>query len=64
MVKKITVKPILTDKQIANKEGHSFTEKDFTQIIDYDCDVYRLEDGKERLLLSFRKNVIPKKNML
>lgn len=60
-IKKIIVKPIMTDEQIAEKEGHYFTEKDFKQIIKTNCDVYREdEEGKQYLLLSLRKRVIPK----
>lgn len=58
MVKRLIVKQVLTDEEIEEKEGYSFTDTDFNEIIDYDCDVYRLDGDKEILLLSFRKNVI------
>lgn len=60
MVKKIIVKPVLSDVEISQKEG-DFFNIDKLDIINYDCDVYRLLDGVEKLLLSFRKKVIPKK---
>jgi len=62
MVKKIIVKKIISDENIKNKEGEYFPESFYNKkdryIIDYDCDVYT-NSGK--LLLKFRKNVIPPK---
>ncbi len=37
------------------------TEKNFPQIIDENCDVYYLENGKKKTLARFRKKVIPQK---
>ena len=56
----IEVYPILTDDEISKKEGSYFPETHYKQIIKDDCDVYGiLEDGTKKLLLKFRKNVIP-----
>lgn len=60
MVKKIVVKPIATDAEFAKYEGTWFEEDAVDQIIREDADVYALEDGKERLLGKFRKDVLPK----
>ncbi len=57
MVKKITVSKIMTDNEIASKEGEHFDEKHYKIIVDKDADVYTT-DGK--LLLKLRKNVFPK----
>jgi hypothetical protein len=60
-VKKIVVKPILSDKEMEEKEGKYCTEKDITKVYDEDIDVYTENtEGKEILLAKFRKNVIPK----
>lgn len=59
-VKKIIVKKLMSDEQIASKEGEYFPEsyyKNNGHIINFDCDVYK-DTGE--LLLKFRKNVIPK----
>lgn len=58
VVKVITVKKIMTDAEIANKEGYFMTEDDFPQVITEDADVYSEdENGTRKLLLKFRKNV-------
>ena len=59
-IKKIIVKKLMSDEEIASKEGEYFTEsyyKNNGHIINFDCDVYK--DSGE-LLLKFRKNVILK----
>lgn len=54
--------PIISDKKIADLEGHYFPEETFPIIVKSNVDVYRLdENGKEHLLLKLRKKVIPKK---
>ena len=58
MVKTIHVSKIMSDEEIANREGEYFDEEHFDHIVDEDADVYT-DDGK--LLLKLRKNVIPKK---
>jgi len=59
-IKIIKVKQILSDVELAKKEGEYFPESHYTKIIKTNCDVYGiLEDGTEKLLLKFRKNVIP-----
>ena len=61
MVKKIIVKPILSDEEFGKKyEGTWFNEDFVDQIIDFDADVYAEEPNGERLLGKFRKAVIPK----
>ena len=64
-VKKIVVKPILSKDDFAKKyEGTWFDEKAVKTVVDYDADIYRLEeDGKEYLLAKFRKKVIPKETV-
>jgi hypothetical protein len=60
-VRKIVVKPKYSNEYMKSKEGEYFEANDYDEIVNYDCDVYRLDDkGKEHLLLRFRKNVIPK----
>lgn len=56
-IKKLIVKPCMSDANIAQMEGEHFDQTYFDTIIDYDADVYTI-DGK--LLLKFRKNVISK----
>ena len=57
-MKVITVKKILSDDEIAAKEGYFMTEEDFPQVISEDVDVYRInEKGERKLLLKFRKGV-------
>ena len=62
-VKLLIVKPILTKEEIKEKEGDYFDEYHYTKhnkVITNDTDVYGLEeDGTKKLLLKFRKNVIP-----
>jgi len=62
-VKLLTVKPILSKDKIKDKEGDYFDESHYTKhhkVITTDTDVYGLEeDGTKKLLLKFRKNVIP-----
>ena len=62
-IKKIIVKKIMTDKEIAAKEGEyidfsHYTQPGFKGVIKEDIDVYT-DTGE--LLLKFRKNVISKK---
>ena len=57
MVKRITVSKIMSDNEIASKEGDHFDEKHYKIIVNEDADVYT-NDGK--LLLKLRKNVFPK----
>jgi hypothetical protein len=64
MTKIIYVKPIITDEKLDKMEGDNIPESHYKQIIDYDCDVYCITDpskptDKSKLLLKFRKNVIP-----
>ena len=58
--KKLIVKKLFTDKEMKEREG-TFVSKDeiVHPIIETNTDVYRIdEDGKEVLLLKFRKNKI------
>jgi hypothetical protein len=59
-VKVYTVKKDMTDESLEKKLGTLLTDKSYSTIVDHDADVYT-EDGK--LLLRFRKNVLPKKNI-
>jgi hypothetical protein len=56
MVKKITVSKLINDKEFSKNAGKFFN--DFKSLINYDCDIYK-DNGK--LLLKFRKGLIPKK---
>ena len=59
-VKVIMAKKLLSDKFMKSKEGDYFDEKDYNEIVDYDCDCYYLDEtGKKKLLFKFRKNVFP-----
>lgn len=59
-IKIIEVKPIMTDEELEKKEGEYFPENHYNKIINHNCDVYGiLEDGTKKLLLKFRKGVIP-----
>lgn len=65
MVKELLVSQIMTDDQIADREGEYFPQSHYHTIITEDCDVYKkIKKGnkyiKGDLLLKFRKNVIPK----
>lgn len=62
-IKKILVESIMTDEKIASMEGMYFPESHYKKIIKTDCDVYGLnkQTGKKKLLLKFRKKVIPNK---
>lgn len=59
----IILKPILSNEEIKNKEGHYFSEDYYTKhnkIVNTNTDVYGIEtDGSKKLLFKFRKNVIP-----
>lgn len=58
----ITVKKILSDDEIAAKEGYFMTADDFPQVITDDVDVYRIDEkGERKLLLKFRKGVFDNK---
>jgi len=62
MVQTILVDKIMTDEAIADAEGEHFDEKHYHTILNTDADVYtKTSTGKRgKLLLKFRKNVIPK----
>ena len=56
----IEVKAIMSDEEIEKKEGSYFPESHYNKKITSNCDVYGiLEDGTKKLLVKFRKNVIP-----
>ena len=59
-IKKLLVSKILTDEEISSREGTWFSEDELTHpIIRSNVDVYYLnEQGKEVLLLKYRKNQI------
>lgn len=59
-VKVLTVKYVLPESEIETKEGDFYDTDDYNTIIDYDCDVYGLDETSSRIcLLKLRKNVIP-----
>ena len=61
-VKNFYLKKIMTDEEIADKEGEYFDKKAFKFIVKENADGYYIdEDGEKHLLFRFRKNVIPKK---
>lgn len=58
----LLVKKKMSDQQIKKKQGDFFSQKTFNKIIKKSCDVYSVDEtGKKKLLLVFRKNVIPLK---
>ena len=60
-IKVIIAKKLLTDSFMKSKEGDYFDEKDYDEIVDYDCDCYYYdENNNKKLLFKFRKNVFPK----
>jgi len=60
LVRQLIVKKRLTDQGIKDKQGHFFNTSHYDTIIKSDADVYWIdENNNKRLLLSFRKNVIP-----
>uniref|UniRef100_A0A6C0E5Z9 2OGFeDO JBP1/TET oxygenase domain-containing protein n=1 Tax=viral metagenome TaxID=1070528 RepID=A0A6C0E5Z9_9ZZZZ len=60
MLLELHLEQIMSDKKIAELEGHYFEEKDFKYIIKEDVDVYRIDSkGQSHLLLKLRKKVIP-----
>ena len=55
----------ISDNKIEKKEGHYFPESYYNKIVSSDSDVYYLdENNKKKLLLKFRKNVIPQKDCM
>jgi len=59
-VKILTVSPIMDNQAIKKLEGTFFEESAFSQIINEDADVWvKLPDGSKKLLLKFRKGIIP-----
>jgi len=60
MTREYNLKPLISDKEIGQLEGHYFDESDFKTIAKEDVDVYRVDSqGNRHLLLKLRKNVIP-----
>lgn len=59
-VKVLIVKSQIDDKKLNKKEGSFFPEDYYEKVINYDADVYYLDENKKKkLLLKLRKNVIP-----
>ena len=63
-IEKVIVEKLLSDEEIEKREGDFFSRKDFKRILKRDCDVYYLQNGKEILLGKFRKNVLPREEIL
>lgn len=60
-IKKLYLKKIISDEDIEKKEGDFFNSKKFKYKINYDCDVYGIDENrKQKILGRFRKNVISK----
>ena len=57
-IKKLYVKKLMSDEEIASKESQYFDK--FDKVIKSNIDVYYKENGKDILLAKFRKKVIPK----
>jgi hypothetical protein len=56
----LILNPVLTDKELEDREGDYFPEEHYKKIIKKNTDVYGYDDlGNKILLLKFRKNVIP-----
>lgn len=62
MVRELRVSKIMPDDVISDKEGEHFDESHYNIIINKDTDVYQKlpNGGRGKLLLKFRKKVIPK----
>jgi len=61
-VKVIELKPKFSDEYMKSKEGEYFEQDTYDKILKSDCDVYRIDnEGQKKLLLRFRKNVLPKR---
>lgn len=61
-VKVLELKPKFSDEYMKSKEGEYFEQDTYDKILKSDCDVYRLDnEGQKKLLLRFRKNVLPKR---
>ena len=56
-MKKIVIKPRLTDKETDKLRGVLLSEKDYNTLINYDADVYCEETNK--CIAKFRKKIIP-----
>lgn len=62
-MKIITIKNYMKDSEIDKKEGSYINESHYTRIIKENADVYYQDkDGERKLLLKFRKGVIPQKH--
>ena len=59
-IKKLLISKIMSDEEIASREGTWFTEDDLVHpVVRSNIDVYYLdESGQEKLLLKYRKNQI------
>jgi hypothetical protein len=60
--KQVLVLPeILSEEYLQSKEGEYFDAKNYKYVIKSDTDVYGLDkDGNKKLILKFRKNLIPR----
>jgi hypothetical protein len=58
--KTLVVPEILSEDYLQSKEGEYFDEKSYKYIIKEDTDVYGVDsEGNKKLILKFRKNLIP-----
>jgi hypothetical protein len=61
-IRKIFAKPKFSNEYMKSKEGEYFNEDHYDEIINEDCDCYRIdENGNYHLLFKLRKKVIPDK---
>ena len=61
-IRKIFVRPKFSDEHMKSKEGEYFDEDHYDEIVNRDCDCYRIdEDDNYKLLFKLRKKVIPDK---
>jgi hypothetical protein len=60
-IKVMIVKKQLTDEYMKQKEGEYFDKDHYDTILDSNCDVYYYDGKEKKVLLKFRKNVIPEK---
>jgi hypothetical protein len=57
----LVVPEILSEEYLQSKEGEYFDAKTYKHVIKSDADVYGIDkDGIKRLILKFRKNLIPR----
>jgi FkbM family methyltransferase len=61
MVKKYTLRSLMTIEEVKSLEGEFLDMESFNLIIDHDADVYHIDEkGVPQILFYYRKNIIPR----